>query len=71
MEDESKYSSAYKYKELSEEEQVFRQNLLERIDGIKATRSFATGGVLDSCPIPGICVDSGEPIAVPLTEEAA
>lgn len=61
-------SSVY---EPDEEEQVFRQTLLGRIDGIEATGSFATGSVLDCCPIPGICVDRGAPIAMPLSEEAA
>ncbi|KAL7938209.1 hypothetical protein V8C35DRAFT_330199 [Trichoderma chlorosporum] len=60
----------FKY-ELCEGEANFRQTLLERIDGIKAAGSFATGNVLDSCPIPGICVDGGQPIATPLSEEAA
>ena len=71
MGSDSEDSSIYEYEEPDEEEQVFRQTLLERIDGIEATGSFATGSVLDSCPIPGICVDGGEPIAVPLSEEAA
>jgi hypothetical protein len=53
------------------EERGFRQTLLGRIDKIQATGSFATGSVLESCPIPGICVDGGEPIALPLSEEAA
>lgn len=53
------------------DEANFRQTLLERIGEIQATGSFATGNVLDSCPIPGICVDGGEPIALPLSEEAA
>lgn len=67
----SEDSSLYEYEEPSEDEANFRQTLLERIDEIKATGSFATGNVLDSCPIPGICVDGGEPIALPLSEEAA
>jgi hypothetical protein len=47
------------------------QSLLERINDVKATGSFATGNVLDFFPIPGICVDGGEPIALPLSEQMA
>ncbi|KAF2785805.1 hypothetical protein K505DRAFT_261308 [Melanomma pulvis-pyrius CBS 109.77] len=68
---DSEDSSLYEYEEPSEDEANFRQTLLERIGDIQATGSFATGNVLDSCPIPGICVDGGEPIALPLSEEAA
>lgn len=67
----SEYSSLHEYKEPSEDEANFRQTLLERIGEIRTTGSFATGNVLDSCPIPGICVDGGKPIALPLSEEAA
>ncbi|KAM5365756.1 hypothetical protein ACJZ2D_010825 [Fusarium nematophilum] len=48
----------------------FRQDLRQLINRIEAAGSFATGGVLDAFPIPGICVD-GEPIALPLSKEAA
>jgi hypothetical protein len=68
---DSEDSSLYEYEEPSEDEANFRQTLLESIGKIQATGSFATGNVLDSCPIPGICVDGGEPIALPLSEEAA
>lgn len=68
---DSEDSSLNEHKEPSEDEAKFRQNLLERISEIQATGSFATGNVLDSFPIPGICVDGGEPIALPLSEEAA
>ena len=71
MGSDSEYSSLYKYEKPSEIEANFRQTLFKRIDEIEATGSFATGNILDSCPIPGICVDGGEPIALPLSKEAA
>ncbi|KAH8754788.1 hypothetical protein F5883DRAFT_182551 [Diaporthe sp. PMI_573] len=71
MGSDSEDSSLSEYEQPSEDEANFRQTLLERIDEIQTTGSFATGNVLDSCPIPGICVDGGEPIALPLSEEAA
>lgn len=63
-------NSLYKYEVLSDEEAIFRQTLLKSIDDLQATGDVAIGGVLDSCPIPGICVDR-KPIAIPLSEEAA
>ncbi len=68
---DSEDNSLYEYEEPSKDEASLRQTLLERIGEIKATGSFATGNVLDFFPIPGICVDGGEPIAVPLSKEAA
>lgn len=70
MRSDSEDSSLYEYEDLSKKKTNFRQTLLKRIDDIQATGDFATGGVLDSCPIPGICVD-GKQIAIPLSEEAA
>jgi hypothetical protein len=67
-------STTYDSEELSEDKaevKNFRRTLLERIDGIKAAGSFATGNVLDYFPIPGIRVDGGEPIALPLSKDAA
>lgn len=61
----------YGYMELSQEEADVRKTLLECIDEIQVTGKFATGSVLETLTIPGISVDGGEPIAIPLSEEAA
>jgi hypothetical protein len=68
--DDLEDTSLYKYEVLSKEEANFRQTLLKSIEDIQPIGDIATGGVLDSCPIPGICVDR-KPIAIPLSEEAA
>ncbi|KAJ8121557.1 hypothetical protein ONZ43_g2019 [Nemania bipapillata] len=48
----------------------FRQELFERIEEIEAAGSFATSGVLDVFPNPGIRVDE-ELIGLPLVEKEA
>lgn len=82
MESDSENSSLYGFEEPGEEDQSLceyiskeeadvRETLLECIDKIQVTGKFATGSVLETFPIPGISVDGGEPIAIPLSEEAA
>ncbi|KAK1248320.1 hypothetical protein MKX08_006540 [Trichoderma sp. CBMAI-0020] len=71
MDSDSEDTSSYGDMELSEEETNFRQTFLERIDKIQATGRFATGNVVEAFPIPCMSVDGGEPIAIPLSEEAA
>ncbi|KAL7917084.1 hypothetical protein ACQKWADRAFT_317583 [Trichoderma austrokoningii] len=63
--------SLYGHVELNQEEANVRKTLLECIDEIQVAGKFATGSVLETLTIPGISVDGGEPIAIPLSEEAA
>lgn len=70
-EESSTYGDVEEMNEGEAAEYSVKQNLFYRIEEIQATGSYATGNILQSVPIPGICVDGGEPIAIPLSKEAA
>lgn len=49
----------------------FRHNLYNLINGIETQGSFATSGILDAFPNPGISVDGEPPISLPPSMDEA